>query len=478
MGDALVATFAGLAAWGVRGALTGQSIAPDASLGEWSRRALTDGLLVLVVPLAVVCLRAFGLYRPWRDKRVLAECRQIAKASFATVISLIVLVWALGPQFSAAQAEQSTVTLRGVPLTLGQVQLIALAVLLPMSLIVARAMFRLVLRMARQRGRNLRHVAVVGTGRLGRIVFRTLERNSWTGINVAYFVHHHDHEGPHELLGRPVKGGLECLERVLEREPVDAVYLAVPNTRASLMPEVLRRLERFPCEVRIIPDVSPRHSPLAMHVYELDGMPILTVRESPMVGVAGAMKRVIDVCGALLAVIVFGVPMIAIAIAIRATSPGPVIFRQRRVGLGGEEFHILKFRTMQHAEDESKIPAMWTERNDPRITPIGRILRRTSLDELPQLFNVLVGDMSLVGPRPERPELIARFRDDWRGYVLRQHVKAGMTGWAQINGLRGDTSLRKRLQHDLFYIRHWSLAFDLKILVLTIFRGFVHRNAH
>jgi Undecaprenyl-phosphate glucose phosphotransferase len=478
VGDATVAGLAALIAWAVRRAQVGEALLPIAWSPEWLRQAMLDGLLVLVVPLCVVCMRAFGLYQPWRDKHVLAECRQIAKACFATLIALIVLIWALGPQVAGTLSQKSASQVWGVLLNAGQVQLIALAVVLPACLIVERAVFRLGLRMVRTRGRNLRHVAVLGTGRLGRIVCRTLDRNGWTGIHVAYFLHHHDHEGATELLGRPIRGGLAQLEVILEQEPVDAVYLAVPNTRASLMPDVLRRLERFPCEVRIIPDVSPRHSPLAMNVYELDGMPILSVRESPMVGLAGAIKRLTDVFGALLAVVVFGVPMVAIVLAIRATSPGPAIFRQRRVGLGGEEFNILKFRTMRHADDESQIPAMWTERDDPRITSIGRLLRRTSLDELPQLFNVLAGDMSLVGPRPERPELIARFRDDWRGYVLRQHVKAGMTGWAQVNGLRGDTSLRKRLQHDLFYIRHWSLAFDLKILVLTIFRGFIHRNAH
>jgi len=153
------------------------------------------------------------------------------------------------------------------------------------------------------------------------------------------------------------------------------------------------------------------------------------------------------------------------------------MFRQQRVSLGGDTFRIFKFRTMLDVSDESA-PARWTARDDARITPLGRWLRSTSLDELPQLLNVLRGEMSLVGPRPERPELIARFREDWRGYMLRQHVKAGMTGWAQIHGLRGETSLRKRIQYDLHYVRHWSVWFDLRILAMTAVRGFVHPNAH
>jgi lipopolysaccharide/colanic/teichoic acid biosynthesis glycosyltransferase len=180
---------------------------------------------------------------------------------------------------------------------------------------------------------------------------------------------------------------------------------------------------------------------------------------------------------AMVGMAVFAVPMVLIAMAIKLTSEGPVVFRQRRVSIGGEEFDIYKFRTMMHERDEHA-SAVWTARGDARVTKIGAFLRRTSLDELPQLLNVVLGQMSLVGPRPERPELIARFKEDWRGYVLRQHVKAGMTGWAQVNGMRGDTSLRKRLQLDLFYIRNWSLGFDIKILWLTLFRGFVHQNAH
>lgn len=477
--DACVIGVACLIAWCLRRHLIERDW-PAISWPDGVRTLLQQPLLVFAIPLGILSLRVFGLYLPWRDRRVLAESRQIANAALGTIVALIVLVWALGPDMMGGWREDARAQVVGLSLDAGRLQLGSLALLLPVLLIIERAAFRVVLRSLRRRGRNLRHVAVIGTGRLGRIVCRTLDRNAWTGLHVAYFIHHHEQGGPpRDLIGRPVLGGLADLERILEDRSPDAIYLALPNNRAALMPDLLRRLEHFAVNVRIVPDVTPRHTPFAMTVSELEGMPILSVRESPMLGIGGVAKRAIDVAGASLGLLLFSLPMALLALIIRLSSPGPVIFRQRRVSLGGEEFNILKFRTMYHAEDEASgaVPG-WTTRNDPRVTPVGRLLRRTSLDELPQLFNVLLGDMSLVGPRPERPELIARFKDDWRGYMLRQHVKAGITGWAQINGLRGDTSLRKRLQHDLFYIRHWSLGFDLKILWLTLFRGFLHRNAH
>ena len=191
-------------------------------------------------------------------------------------------------------------------------------------------------------------------------------------------------------------------------------------------------------------------------------------------------KTLVDYSLALVLVIVCSPLFLAAILVIKSFSKGPLLYVQERIGFQGRRFRIFKFRTMVHADDEAgpaSEPPAWTTRDDPRVTRVGRWLRRTSLDELPQLFNVLRGEMALVGPRPERPELIDRFRDDWRGYMLRQHVKAGITGWAQVNGFRGDTSLRKRLQYDLFYIRHWSIGFDLRILALTVTRGFLHRNA-
>ncbi len=478
--DGLVAALACYGAWIVRRVtIDGGFPHPPAISAGWLNDAeawLREPMAPIAVPISLVALWNFGLYRPRRDRGVLTEHGEVFRAALGAVVAMVVLTAAVGTEFLGGWEGGPRVRVLGVGLDASRVQLGMFAILLPNLLGLHRVLFRYALREVRRRGKNLRHVAVIGVGRLGRIVCRTLDRNSWTGIHVAYFISHQDHyTGVNSCVGRPVLGGIADIEHILEEQKPDAVYLAIPNARAALVPGLLKRLERYAVDVRIVPDVHPRYMPQNMQVGVLEGMPILSVRESPLNGFGGAVKRSLDIAGAMAAMVIFSPLMLLIALLVRISSPGPVMFRQRRVSLGGETFNIFKFRTMYHAEDESD---GWTKRGDPRVTRVGRWLRRASLDELPQLFNVLLGDMSLVGPRPERPELIARFRDDWRGYMLRQHVKAGITGWAQVNGLRGDTSLRKRLQLDLFYIRHWSLGFDLKILWLTVFRGFVHRNAH
>lgn len=472
--DGLVVACACIAALLLRVWLQGEG--PPVNWESW----IKGSLVIFVVPIVLVSMWGLGLYRPRRDRSLWQEQAAILRVAAVSMGALIVALVAAESEFVDPKSGQS-VGVWGRGVNAGRVQLGIMAVLIPVFLGLERAAFRSALREVRRRGRNLRHVAIIGVGRLGQIVFHTLSRNTWTGINVAYFVSHHSEARGKRCMDRPVMGGLESLEKVLEERPVDAVYLAVPNAQAAAVPGILQRLQRFAVDVRIVPDVHPRFVPQSMVVGELDGMPVLSYRECPSTGLGGLTKRAVDIVGSLAAMALFFPVFVVIAAAIRLTSPGPVIFKQRRVSLGVKTFKIYKFRTMYRATDEqdwAHLKDGWTQRDDPRITPIGRWLRRTSLDELPQLLNVLKGQMSLVGPRPERPELIAKFREDWRGYMLRQHVKAGMTGWAQVNGMRGDTSLRKRLQYDLFYVRHWSLLFDLRILWLTIFRGFVHRNAH
>ncbi len=472
--DALAVAAASFAAVLVRHSVFPADPWPSDAIG-WVRAAL----VAVSVPVTVATLAALGLYKPRRERSLLGEFWLVCRAGLVSVGTIVVTLWAIGSGLlqSPLPPGAPTPIVLGVAITdPARLQLGALAVLMPGFVGVQRFVLRLVLRAVRRRGRNLRHVAIVGTGRLGQIAHRTLTRNAWTGLGVSYFISHHAHTQRTECQGVPVVGGLAELDAIIDARPVDAVYVALPGSMGGELAGLLRRLERHAVDVRVIPDVQPRYLPVNMAVSELEGMPILSYRESPLSGPGGVLKRVIDVVGACAALCLFSPVMIAAAIAVRLDSPGPVVFRQTRISLGGESFQIYKFRTMRHLADEAAAPG-WTARGDDRVTRVGRWLRKTSLDELPQLFNVLRGEMALVGPRPERPELIDRFRDDWRGYMLRQHVKAGMTGWAQVHGFRGDTSLRKRLQYDLFYIRNWSIWLDLRILGLTLVRGFIHPNA-
>ena len=423
------------------------------------------------VPVMLVTMMWAALYRPQRDQRFYREMGNILRAVVVGV-GLTIAVIAFFSKVLYAGRDPS------------RLQYLCYAFLLLIMLTAWRFAFRIVLRWLRRRGWNLRHVAVIGTGRLGQVVCRTLARNSWTGIKPSYFISHHHVTTRDRCLALPVLGGLDQLEKLLDEHEVSGVFIALPARLGAELPDILLRLEKHPVDVRVIPDMNPRYMPLNMAFHELDGMPVLSVRESPLNGWGGLMKRLVDLLGALAAVVVFALPMLLITALVRLSGPGPIIFRQERMSLNGQRFKLFKFRTMTHIDaevqtlrDAGKGTDAWTKKNDDRITGIGQFLRRMSLDELPQLFNVILGEMSLVGPRPERPELIQRFREDWRGYMLRQNVKAGMTGWAQVNGLRGDTSLRKRLQYDLFYIRNWSIMFDLRILWMTIFRGFAHSNA-
>lgn len=428
--------------------------------------------ILALLPLTLIGMFSVGLYRPRRDEHFSREAAAVVKGVLAGLALTIVGVSLFrnilfgGMQFSGWQYA-------------------VYAVLASSLVVLWRLIFRVLVRLIRANGWNLRHVAVIGTGRLGQVACQTLSRNSWTGIKTNYFISHHRVTKRHGCLDLPVHGGLEDLDKTLDTYPVSGVVIALPGRMIADLPRILSRLERHPVDVRIVPDTNPRYMPINMAVGELDGMPILSVRESPLsLGWGRIAKRVVDLVGGCLALAIFAVPMLIIAILVRRSGPGPIMFRQERMSLNNQRFRIFKFRTMndvgaeqQALRDAGKGTDAWTGADDPRITKIGRFLRRTSLDELPQLLNVILGEMSLVGPRPERPELIVRFRENWRGYVLRQNVKAGMTGWAQVNGLRGDTSLRKRLQYDLFYIRNWSLMFDLRILWMTVFRGFVHENA-
>ena len=236
----------------------------------------------------------------------------------------------------------------------------------------------------------------------------------------------------------------------------------------------MRRAASTPSLFRIIRISFPRD----LTPEDLLGLPVVNIRYVPLSDTFNALvKRTMDVVGSLMCIVLFSPVMLVTAIAIKKSSPGPLIFTQDRVGLHNQEFRMYKFRSMT-VQDEKEEKKGWTTKNDPRVTKVGKVIRKTSIDELPQLFNVLKGDMSLIGPRPERPQYVEKFREEIPRYMVKHQVRPGMTGWAQVNGYRGNTSIRKRIEYDIYYIEHWSVAFDIKILVLTVFKGFINRNAY
>jgi Undecaprenyl-phosphate glucose phosphotransferase len=278
------------------------------------------------------------------------------------------------------------------------------------------------------------------------------------------------------LHGLPVLGGLTEIEAVVARERVAYVFVALPLERYAAVQPIMRQLADLPVDVRLVPDV-PNLAAMTLSSSELAGLPIIGLRRNPHDGLARLVKRSLDVFIASAGLVVLSPLFAFVAALIKLTSRGPVFYWQERASLGGEPFQMLKFRTMRVDAERATGP-VWAVPGDARRTPLGRFLRSTSLDELPQLWNVLRGEMSIVGPRPERPVFIERFRHTVPHYMLRHAVKAGITGWAQIHGWRGNTSMRKRIQYDLHYIAHWTPWLDLRIMFLTLVRGMIGRNAY
>ncbi|HEX7126915.1 MAG TPA: undecaprenyl-phosphate glucose phosphotransferase [Thermodesulfobacteriota bacterium] len=343
------------------------------------------------------------------------------------------------------------------------------------ALVATRIGFREALRILRRRGFNLRYALVVGGGDVAAGLVERIDRHPELGLRVVGLLSSGADLDP-VLQEVPRLGGYDDLSRILREWRVDQVLFALPLEDQASLPGLLAAVDSEMVDVRIVPDLL-RFASLRSGVEDFDGLPIVSLRTSPLVGWNVVIKRALDLAVGSLAGLLALPLMAVIALLVKLTDGGPVLYRQERMGLDGRVFQMLKFRSMR-VDAEAETGPVWARNGDSRVTWIGRILRRTSLDELPQLWNVLKGEMSLTGPRPERPVLVERFRAELPGYMLRHKIKAGMTGWAQVHGWRGDTSLEKRLEHDLYYIEHWSLALDLKILWLTLWRGFVNKNAY
>jgi Undecaprenyl-phosphate glucose phosphotransferase len=340
----------------------------------------------------------------------------------------------------------------------------------------SRELMREVLERRWRAGIGLKKILIAGCGDLGRLVADKILEHRELGYQIVGFVDDRaagDHLG---YRGFPLLGTLDDAAQITVDEEVDHLYVALPPEEHVRMLELLESTSREMVDVKVVPDLLQVIA-LRARLEDLDGIPVININEPPLQGFNTIVKRAIDVAISSVALILLSIPIGIIALLVKATSKGPVLFHQERMGLDGKPFTIVKFRSM-FDDAEKQTGPVWAVADDPRVTPVGRFLRRSNLDELPQLWNVLRGDMSIVGPRPERPHFVAQFKHKIPQYMLRHKVKAGLTGWAQVNGWRGNTALEKRIEYDLYYIENWSVRLDLKIMWLTLLKGFFHKHAY
>ncbi len=410
-------------------------------------QALASGVLLSALYFPLV-----SLYRPRRGEWMLTELRNLTVAVVALFMTLALL-----SVITRTSGELSRVWF-------GLWFLLSLT-----GLVSSRIALRSTLRWFRSLGYNRRHVVIIGEHGLCHRVDDAIDNAPWAGFHVSRIFA--TRSGDTSLLDRWYEIG-----HYLQTHHVDQIWIALPIRDSEILSSLVSRLDRYVVDIRYTPD--PHGAELMQGaIVSVAGLPMVNLSLAPIEGHNVILKELEDRLLAVLFLVIASPVMLAIALAIRVTSRGPILYRQERLGWGGNPIQMFKFRTMP-VDAESSTGPIWSNPDDKRATPLGGFLRRTSLDELPQLFNVLRGEMSLVGPRPERPIFVEKFKHEVPGYMQKHRVKAGITGWAQINGWRGDTDLHQRIQHDLYYIRNWSLLFDLKIILLTVFRGFVNKNAY
>ncbi|RIL07881.1 MAG: undecaprenyl-phosphate glucose phosphotransferase [Proteobacteria bacterium] len=404
--------------------------------------------LGLLLPLWIWVFRSRGLYAPRRTDSRISEVAAVFAGATTVVVLLVVATFFVRSYFFS----------RGV--------ILLFWVLAVLGVSAFRLVARELLFALHRRGRNLSPVLVVGAGPLAEQVIERIHQHPESGLR-AVGVLAGDPRVP-RVRGVPVLGGYEQLRAALTRSAASQVVLALPREDGDRLEAILDELDDELVDVRLVPDLL-HVATLRSSVEDFDGLPVISLRDSPLLGWAAIQKRLFDIAVSALLLAVTSPLLAAIALAVRWTSGAPVLYVQERMGLDGRVFRMLKFRTMT-TDAESEGP-VWARTADPRTTPLGGFLRRTGFDELPQLWNVLRGDMSLVGPRPERPVFIEQFRNEVPNYMLRHKVKAGLTGWAQVHRWRGDTSVHERIEHDLYYIRNWSLSLDVRILLMTLWRA-------
>jgi Undecaprenyl-phosphate glucose phosphotransferase len=340
----------------------------------------------------------------------------------------------------------------------------------------SRELVREVLERRWRAGIGLKRVLIAGSGELGRLVADKILEHRELGYQIVGFVDDKsagDHLG---YRGLPLLGSIDEASEIAAREGVDHLYVALPPEHHVRMLELIESTSHECVDVKVVPDLLQVIA-LRARLEDLDGVPVININDVPLQGFNTIVKRAIDIAISAAALVVLAIPLSLIALLVKLSSRGAVFYYQERMGLDGRSIMIVKFRSMQEDAEAHSGP-VWAHENDPRVTRLGRFLRKSNIDEMPQLWNVLRGEMSIVGPRPERPHFVEQFKHRIPSYMLRHKVKAGITGWAQVNGWRGNTSIEKRIEYDLYYIEHWSVRLDLKIMWLTLVRGFFHKHAY
>ncbi len=453
--DAVVVAFSYLLAWYIKFCTTFADTEPGAG-------ALDMGtyfsFLYFVVPEYIILYYFFNMYAPKRGTRRKYELEGILKANTVGIVLFIVVLYMIKQQHFSRFMMGAFFVINIVLTT------------------ISRTLIRNTLLYFRKKGYNLKYILLIGYSRAAEEYITRINANPQWGYVVRGIL---DDRIPSGTMYKGVKvvGRIENIRYILPENKLDEIAITLALKDYDHLESIVDLCEKSGVHTKFIPDYN---SLVPSHPYteDLMGLPVINIRYVPLTNTLNRVaKRAVDIIGSSLGIVISSPIMVAAALAIKFTSRGPVIFKQERVGLHNRTFKMYKFRTMEMQRPSAEESA-WTVKDDPRVTGVGKFLRRTSLDELPQLFNILMGEMSLVGPRPERPQFVEKFKEEIPRYMIKHQVRPGLTGWAQINGYRGDTSIRKRIEYDLFYIENWTMSFDIKIMFLTLFKGFINKNAY
>lgn len=429
----------------------------DEGVGVLSRRTYFSAL-IFIVPGYLLLNYLFSLYSEKRATSLKKDCFNIIKSNIMGTILFIVALYMIHEQ----NFSRTMIFIFGVLNVIAQTG--------------DRWVVRKILLEMRKKGRNVKYVLLVGYSRAAEEYISRIKQNPQWGYVIRGILDDKIPRGT-EYKGIKVIGKIDNLLIILPENKLDEIAITLALESYDRLEEIVGLCEKSGVHTKFIPDYNSV-IPSKPYTEDLNGLPVINIRHVPLSNTLNSMaKRLVDIVGGCAAFVFFSPLMLVAAIAVGVTSKGPIIFKQERVGLHNKPFYMYKFRTME-VQRKSVEKSGWTTKDDPRVTKVGRILRKLSIDEFPQLVNVIKGDMSLVGPRPERPFFVEKFKEEIPRYMIKHQVRPGMTGWAQINGYRGDTSIRKRIDCDLYYIENWTMGLDIKILFLTVFKGFINKNAY